>query len=396
VAAKTRDLRAEIAERERTQELLRQSQKMEAVGQLAGGIAHDFNNLLSAIIGYTDLTLSLGDELQPEIVRNDLCEIKRAGERGAALTKQILAFSRRQALRPQVLSLEDIELITHLDPDLGHAEVDPHQFEQVLINLAVNARDAMPSGGQLILETKNTELDHDYCLTRPDATPGDYVMLSVTDTGIGMSAETVSRVFEPFFTTKAPERGTGLGLSTAYGIVRQSGGSICVYSELGKGTSFKLYLPRVAKSEPDPTIHTTTITRTQGQETVLVVEDEESLRRLTARILGRLGYTVLTAATADEALRIVDANDRPIDLLLTDVVLPGSAQGNDLAAEMVVTRPDLPVLFMSGYTRNATIHTAKLDVSADFLEKPFTPDVLAAKVRDVLDGAVREYPPAQQ
>jgi signal transduction histidine kinase len=401
VAAKTRYLTAEITERERTQELFRQSQKMEAMGRLAGGIAHDFNNLLSAIIGYADLALSCGDELKPESVRRDLGEIKRAGERSAALTKQILAFSRRQALKPEVLSLnnvlgqmeslmrrtlgEDIELVTLLAVDLDLTEVDPHQLEQVVMNLAVNARDAMPGGGRLILETGNRELNEEYCQSHPDATPGSFVMLSVTDTGVGMDATTMSRVFEPFFTTKAPDRGTGLGLSTVYGIIRQSGGSIDVHTEPGVGTSFKLLLPKAARPATEPGATHAPVVSTHGSETLLVVEDEEALRSLACRVLSELGYTVLTAATADEAIKILAKRKGPIDLLLTDVVLPGSMQGNDLAAKLLAARPDLPVLFMSGYTRDATLHGRDLDEGANFLEKPFSPNTLAVKLREMLD-----------
>jgi signal transduction histidine kinase/ActR/RegA family two-component response regulator len=404
VAAKTKHLVAEISERERAEELLRQSQKMEAVGQLAGGIAHDFNNLLSAIIGYADLVLSHDGALQPESVRSDVEEIKHAGLRGAALTKQILAFSRRQALKPEIVCLndvlgglesllrrtlgEDIDLVTVLCPDLGQSEVDPHQLEQVLMNLALNARDAMPSGGRLALETANVELDEEYCRTRPDTTPGSYVMLSVSDTGTGMDAETTSHVFEPFFTTKAPDQGTGLGLSTVYGIVRQSGGNISVYSEPGKGTSFKLYLPRVARPKSAPASVARATSSTRGQETILVVEDEDAIRGLVDRILDGLGYEVLTAATADEALKVLADGRSPVDLLLTDVVLPGSIQGNDLACSLLAIWPDLPVLYMSGYTRNATVHTGRLDAGVNFLEKPFTPDALGAKVRAVLDRAL--------
>jgi signal transduction histidine kinase/CheY-like chemotaxis protein len=401
VAAKTRHLTEEISERHRTEDLLRQSQKMEAVGQLAGGIAHDFNNLLAVIIGYADMALSSGDELRPETVRRDLGEMKRAGERGAALTRQILAFSRRQALKPEVLSLndvlggmesllrrtlgEDIELVILIEPGLGQVEVDPHQFEQVVMNLALNARDAMPGGGRLLLETANVQLTEDQCRTRPDMTPGDYAMLRVTDTGVGMDAETVSRIFEPFFTTKAPERGTGLGLSTVYGIVRQSGGIIVVHSEPGTGTSFTLYLRRVAKPKSEAPVAAMPVASTRGHETILVVEDEQALRDLVARVLDDLGYAVLTAATAAEALKVLAESERSIDLLLTDVVLPGGVQGNDLASGLMAARPDLPVLFMSGYTRNATLPAGGPDGQVHFLEKPFTPGALAIKLREILD-----------
>jgi signal transduction histidine kinase/ActR/RegA family two-component response regulator len=390
VAARTKTLFAEVAERQRTEELLRQSQKMEAVGRLAGGIAHDFNNLLSAIIGYADLVLSNGDELRPDSARADVLEIRSAGERGAALTKQILAFSRRQALKPEVVLLndvlrdmesllrrtlgEDMELVIRLDPDLAQVEVDPHQFGQVLMNLAANARDAMPEGGRLIFETSNV---------------GRYVMVSVTDTGVGMDPETVSHVFEPFFTTKSPEKGTGLGLSTVYGIVHQSGGTVEVRSELGEGTTFAVLLPQAVEPKAEASPAAATAGSPRGGETILLVEDEEVLRNLVARVLGGLGYTVLTAADAEEVLEILTGREAPIDLLLSDVVLPGGIQGNDMAAGLLSARPGLLVLFMSGYARDATIHDRHLDEGANFLQKPFTPSELAAKVREVLDSAQR-------
>lgn len=383
-----------------SEEQLRQSQKMEAIGQLAGGIAHDFNNLLTAILGYGELLLS-GPELADSPARKDIKEINRAAERAAALTRQILAFSRRQALRPAVVSLndvlsglepllrrtlgEDVNLVVRLESDLGQTEIDVHQFEQVLMNLAVNARDAMPAGGQLTLETANVELDHEYCRAHPEATPGSFVMLAVSDTGIGMDQELRSHIFEPFFTTKPPGTGTGLGLATVYGIVRQSGGSINLYSELGKGTSFKIYLPRVTSvkeathMDPEPSPLRT------GEETILVVEDEAALRDLSSRVLGAAGYTVLTAASAEEALQIVGDADGSVDLLLTDVVLPGGMQGDDLAQFIKTSWCGLPVLFMSGYARSAVMHGGRIGEATDFLEKPFTPDALAAKVREVLD-----------
>jgi PAS domain S-box-containing protein len=393
---------AEKALRE-SEEQLRQSQKMEAVGQLAGGIAHDFNNLLTAITGYVELLLARTD-LPDESVREDLGEVKHAAERAAALTRQILAFSRRQALRPRVASLnevitglepllrrtlgETIDLVALEHPDLGSVEVDVHQFEQVLMNLALNAKDAMKSGGRLTLETGNVELDREYCLTHPETRPGSYVMLAVSDTGTGMDEATRGRVFEPFFTTKAAGEGTGLGLATVYGIVKQSTGSISLYSEPGKGTTFKIYLPRV--SVPMQWENELTIggaVSTGGNETILLVEDEASLRKLAARVLGDLGYHVVSAGTVTEALEVLAEAGGKLDLLLTDLVLPGGRQGKDLAGDLLSDRPDLPVLFMSGYTRNAIVHAGRLDAGVNFLEKPFTPGMLASAVRTVLDQA---------
>jgi len=379
----------------------RQSQKMEAVGQLAGGIAHDFNNLLTAILGYSDLLLARQDILD-SAARTDVEEIKHAAERAGALTKQILAFSRQQALRPEVVSLnevltgmepllrrtlgEDIDLVSLQHPDLGSAEIDLHQFEQVLMNLAVNARDAMCSGGQLTLETANVELDEEYCRTHPEATPGSCVMLAVSDTGTGMEEATLEHVFEPFFTTKAPGEGTGLGLATVYGIVKQSRGNIFVYSEPGRGTSFKIYLPRVDAHQAVEKVLSDQVS-VPGNETVVVVEDEASLRRLVERVLGSAGYEVLSFGSADEAMVALDEG-QSADLLLTDVVL----QGKDLFDKVKISRPDLPVLFMSGYTRDAIVHAGRLDDGVNFLEKPFTPEALAREVREVLDQVTGKEP----
>jgi PAS domain S-box-containing protein len=392
--------RAEKALHERDEQL-RQSQKMEAVGQLAGGIAHDFNNLLTAISGYSELLLARSD-LADQSMRDDLNEIKHATERAAALTRQILAFSSRQALRPEIVCLntvllgmqpllkrtlgEEIDLTASLDPDLGQTEVDVNQFEQVLMNLAVNARDAMLLGGRLTLETANVELDEGHCGAHPDVKPGDYVRLTVSDAGLGMDEETMSHIFEPFYTTKAPGKGTGLGLSTVYGIIRQSGGSIDVHSTPGQGSVFEIHLPRVLQpASPAPSPAQVVSSSTGGRETILVVEDEESLRSLTARVLGELGYTVLSAGTAPEALELLGANDSSVDLLLTDVVLPGGMRGHELAEVLESFRPDLRVLYMSGYSRNAIVHAGRLDEGVNFLEKPFTPEALARTVRRVLD-----------
>jgi two-component system cell cycle sensor histidine kinase/response regulator CckA len=393
--------RAEAALRER-EEQLRQSQKMEAVGQLAGGVAHDFNNLLTAILGYSEFALS-DDQTQGLRVRGDLEQIMKAAERASGLTRQILAFSRRQALRPEVTSLntvlrgmepllrrtlgENIDLVTVLDANLGYCEIDVHQFEQVLMNLAVNSRDAMPAGGRLVIETGDVELGEDDCKNRPDATPGPCVALSVTDTGLGMDEVTRSRIFEPFFTTKPPGVGTGLGLSTVYGIVRQSGGSIDIVSEPGRGTAFKVYVPRVSAAELTSSRALDSKAPVGGYEKVLVVEDEEALRLLVTRILENVGYTVLGAGTANEALELLAKPGVVADALLTDVVLPGGLQGNDLAQVLLSRNPKLPVLYMSGYTRDATLHSGRSDERPDFIGKPFTPQALASALRRVIDQA---------
>jgi two-component system cell cycle sensor histidine kinase/response regulator CckA len=394
----TQRVEAERTLRERDDQL-RQAQKMEAVGQLAGGIAHDFNNLLTAIIGYSDLLLT-GPELADSPVRKDLEQIRRAAERATALTRQILAFSRSHTLRPTVVSLNDVlagvepllrrtlgehvDLVCAQGPDLGHVEVDVHQFEQVLMNLALNARDAMASGGRLTLETANVELDKEYCRAHPHATPGSFVMLAVSDTGVGMDATTMERVFEPFFTTKDVGQGTGLGLAMVYGTVRQSNGSISVYSEPGKGTSFKIYLPRTMAAIQEETPVTTDVALARAHETILVVEDEASLLDLVARVLSGLGYRVLSAGTAAEAVRVAKESEFQFDLLLTDVVLSGGVQGNELARDLCTHMPGLPVLYMSGYTRNAIVHPGRLDAGVKFLEKPFTPGALATMVRAAL------------
>ncbi len=380
---------------------LLQSQKMEAVGQLAGGVAHDFNNILTSIIGYSDLIL--GSEACAEAsLCADVEEIKAAAERAGTLTRQILAFSRRQALQPEVLSLsdviksmehllgrtlgEDIELITLCGSEVGLVEVDTHQFGQVLVNLALNARDAMPSGGKLTLETINVELDRKDCQRLPGTTPGAYVMLAVSDSGVGMDEETKSHVFEPFFTTKEPGKGTGLGLATVYGVVKQSGGSIYVHSEPGQGTTFKVYLPRVDRPGKKPAKEVNSSDSVAGSETILVVEDEAALRELVRRVLERLGYTVLTVGSGDEALTLLEKADSRVDLLLTDVVLPGSLQGNELARAAGALWPRLPVLYMSGYARDTIVHSGRLDEGINYLAKPFTPDELAWRVRKILDS----------
>jgi len=391
----------DVTERRVLERQFLQVQKMEAVGRLAGGVAHDFNNLLTAILGYADLLLDGLPTLSP--LRPDLEEIRKAANRAGALTRQLLAFSRKQVLEMRVLDLnelvadmdkmlrrllgEDIDVLTKLDPALGAVRADAGQLEQVIVNLAVNARDAMPDGGRLTIETRNTELDDSYVREHVPVQPGRYVMLAVSDTGTGMSAETMSHVFEPFFTTKEPGKGTGLGLATVYGIVKQSGGYVWCYSERGEGggTTFKVYLPRV-DAPVDQLPARVPLPRTPGSETILLVEDEASLRALTRRLLERHGYMVLEAGSADAALALAREHVGPIHLLLADVVLPG-ASGPTLADELLSRCADLKVLFMSGYTEDAIVHRGVLAPNTAFINKPFSAEGLAAKVREVLDGS---------
>ncbi|MBN1485725.1 MAG: response regulator [Chloroflexia bacterium] len=393
----------DISDRRQLEDQLRQSQKLEAIGRLAGGIAHDFNNLLMAIIGYSDLILNSLDALSP--LRKDVEEIHKAGERAAALTSQLLTFSRKQVTETKVLNLnnvvkdmakllrrligEDVELFLQLEGSLAPVRADPSQWGQVIMNLAVNSRDAMPQGGKLIIETANVELEADYARRHVDVQPGSYVMLAVSDTGIGMTAEVLSHIFEPFFTTKGQDKGTGLGLSTVYGIVRQSDGHIWVYSEPNQGTTFKIYLPRV-----DEPVEQTTPSLLQealrGTETVLVVEDEEMVRNLAARILRRYGYTVLEAHHPTEAIELAKQHSGPLDLLLTDMVLP-IMNGRELAQQLVQQRPRLSVLYVSGYTGRSILEQGLIEEDAFFLEKPFTPNVLLQQVRQVLDHKAPGY-----
>jgi PAS domain S-box-containing protein len=387
-----------LIERERErEEMLRQSQKIEAVGKLAGGIAHDFNNILTAINGYSDLALRRVKE--DDRLRNLIEEVKKAGERAAGLTRQLLAFSRKQVLQPKVLSLndvvtytnkmlrrligEDIDLILHLDSRLGNVKADPGQMEQVLLNLAVNARDAMPHGGKLIIQTENVMMEEEIARKYESVQSGPHVRLVFTDTGCGMDAETQKRIFEPFFTTKEVGKGTGLGLSMVYGIVKQSGGYISVYSEIGKGTTFKIYLPRVYENVSEP-VETSEKKITPGTETVLIVEDEELVRRMSRSILEGAGYTVLEAASGGAALEICKQYQSQIDLMVTDVVMP-QMSGRELAEQAKLLRPRMNVLYMSGYTDDAIVHHGVLEEGTPFLEKPFSPNALAHKVREVLD-----------
>jgi len=378
-----------------SEEQLRQSQKIEAIGRLAGGIAHDFNNLLTIISG--DCQLSLLELKEKDPLRENIEEIKRTSEKAADLTRQLLAFSRRQILDVKVLDLnsvlrdldkmlhrligEDIELVTLLADDLGRVKTDPGWVEQIIMNLAVNARDAMPDGGKLTIETANVELDEAYARRHIAVKPGWYVMLSVSDTGVGMTPEVRQHVFEPFFTTKQKGKGTGLGLSTVYGIVKQSGGNIWVYSEPGQGTTFKIYLPSVDESLEEEREKVTREEFPRGSETILVVEDEEDVRRLAVRVLERQGYRVLEASCGDDALVL---GKDPIHLILTDVVMPGMS-GRQLADRLRSFHPEITVLYMSGYTDNDITHHGVLEKGVNYMQKPFTVDTLAKKVREVLD-----------
>jgi PAS domain S-box-containing protein len=387
-----------ITERKRIEEQFRQAQKMEAVGQLAGGIAHDFNNLLTIINGYSEVLL---EKLPPSDPSRDLIEeIHKAGERSAGLTRQLLAFSRLQVLAPQVIDLnavvtntekmlgrlvgEDIRLTSTLDPELWTVRADPGQIEQVVMNLALNARDAMPRGGRLTIETRNVELDEAYARTNPDARDGPHVLLSVSDTGSGISPELKARIFEPFFTTKGPGKGTGLGLATAYGIVKQSGGHIAVYSEVGVGSSFKVYLPRIEQAFEKPKSQSSISSPQRGTETILLAEDEDAVRALIRHVLTGCGYRVLEAANGEEAVRLATRHTGPIHLLITDVVMPG-AGGRAVAEEVVALHPGISVLFVSGYTDDAVIRHGVLREGVNFLQKPFAPVALSIKVREVLD-----------
>lgn len=383
-----------------SEEQLRQSQKLEAIGQLAGGVAHDFNNLLTAINGYSALALRrVGDD---HTITPYLEEIKKAGDRAANLTRQLLAFGRKQLLQPLTLNLndvvgdmikllkrligEDTQLVTRPGANLKQIKADPGQLEQVLLNLVVNARDAMPRGGIVTIETANTTLDGAYASRHLDATPGEYVMLAISDTGTGMDQKTLSRIFEPFFTTKAKDKGTGLGLSTVYGIIRQSGGSIWVYSELGKGTTFKVYLPLVEEESQLALATASAAPMKGGSETVLLVEDEDMVRKLASELLAEGGYTVLEANGGEAAIHLGKEHTARIDLLITDVVMP-KLSGKEVAEQLRAIHPETRVLFMSGYTDEAIVHHGIVDSGIAFIQKPFSERTLAQKIRDVLDGS---------
>jgi two-component system, cell cycle sensor histidine kinase and response regulator CckA len=390
--------RAEEALRN-SEEQLRQAQKLEGVGRLAGGIAHDFNNLLTVITGFCSLAMRGLTSEDP--LFGNLEQIKKAGDRATSLTRQLLAFSRKQVLQPKVLSLdtvvadmekmlrriigENIDLRAVLEPTLGNVNADPGQIEQIILNLVVNARDSMPNGGKLTIETDNVYLDEEYVRNHVGAQLGHHVMLAVSDTGHGMDKKTRARIFEPFFTTKELGKGTGLGLSTVYGIVKQSGGNIWVYSEVGRGTTFKIYLPRVrddAEEEIKKSLEDTTSGR--GTETILLVEDEEMLRKLARQTLRGYGYRIVEASNGEEALAISSKHEGDIHLLLTDVIMPGM-NGRELENRLLATRPSLRVLFMSGYTDDAIVHQGVLDESANFIQKPFAPESLALRAREILD-----------
>ncbi|HKE23113.1 MAG TPA: response regulator [Bryobacteraceae bacterium] len=400
-AAVERELRAARMRRERTQleAQFRQAQKMEAVGRLAGGVAHDFNNLLTVITGYSDLLLSAADLKESQ--RTALQQIRRSAERGGALTHQLLAFSRRQPLEARTLHInslvmqlermlrrligEDIELVTICAAGEDTVEADGGQLEQVIMNVAVNARDAMPDGGKLTIETGTVHLDESFTARQLGVAPGRYVTLSVADTGIGMDEETLSHVFEPFFTTKGAGRGTGLGLATAYGIVRQSGGAIRISSELGRGTVASIYLPIAESKAHQPAEELPAPEGATGVETILLVEDETRVRKLIMDVLQSRGYKLLEATRGEEALRLVRLHCHEIDLALVDVVMP-EMSGPDLVRQIAPICPRMRVLYMSGYTDEAILHHGIAESSAAFLQKPFLPDVLARRVREVLDG----------
>jgi PAS domain S-box-containing protein len=395
----------DVTERRKLEEQLRQSQKLESVGMLAGGIAHDFNNLLTVITGYSELTLGRLENADP--LARYVEEIKNAAERATSLTRHLLAFSRKQVLQPKVIDLnsiianiekmvgrlvgEDMELLIKPCIGLGLVKADPGQIEQVILNLVINARDAMPNGGKITLETARVYLDKEYARQHIAVQPGWYVMLAVADTGHGMDAKTQKHIFEPFFTTKESGKGTGLGLSTVYGIVKQSGGNIWVYSEVGVGTSFKIYLPLVDERVTEPDAEVVRPENTAGTETILLAEDEEMVRRLARESLRMHGYRVLEAANGADALLICRQHEGPIHLLLTDVVMPRMS-GRDLADQLVRLRPETRVLYMSGYTDQAIVHHGILDGDIAFIGKPFTPDALVLKVIEVLHKNLSSSP----
>jgi len=394
----------EIEEKEKLRAQLQQAQKMEVIGTLAAGIAHDFNNRLTTIIGYAQIALL--DVIKDESLRIKIEEIKKAGERAASLTRQLLAFSRKHVIKPEVLDLnevisetekmlkrmigEDVEFQTVLESELWKVHIDSGQIDQMIINMAVNSRDAMPQGGKLIVETANVDLDENYFRELSlDETPGSYVMLAISDTGSGMNKETREHIFEPFFTTKELGKGTGLGLSTVFGIAKQNNGFIWVYSIPGQGTTFKIYLPKVKEDTEPEEKKRTPVDDLNGSETVFIVEDDDKLRNLTRKILERYGYSVLEAENGKDALRFSEEYEGQIDLMLTDVVMP-KMSGKELAERLKSSRPEIKVIYMSGYTGNAIVHHGVLPPWLNFLEKPFTPEGLARKVREVLDRGIED------
>jgi two-component system cell cycle sensor histidine kinase/response regulator CckA len=404
-----RSIVEDITERRRTEEALRKSeeqlrqwQRVEAIGRLAGGVAHDFNNLLMTIKGCSELLLGAFDRRDPR--REEVEEILKAADRATALTRQLLAFGRRQVLQPQILDLnavvmnmdkmlrrligEDIQLITSLEPEVWSVKVDPGMIEQVVMNLAVNSRDAMPSGGKLTIETTNVIHDEEYASHHVSVKPGYYVMLAISDTGCGMDKETQSHLFEPFFTTKDTGKGSGLGLSTVYGIIKQSGGNIWAYSEPGLGTTFKIYLPRVERAAKGykPRLKPKEVGAPGGTETILLVEDEEAVRTMVSKILQNKGYTVLEARHGNEAIEVSERYEGSINLMVTDVIMP-QMSGRELAERMAPMRPEMHVLYMSGYPDNTIVQHGVLEPGTAFLQKPFTINALELKVREILDGA---------
>lgn len=395
-----RGVSIDITERKNLEDQLRQSQKLEAIGSLAGGIAHDFNNMLTIINGYSDLALAA---LQPaDPLRHKIEEIKNAGSRAASLTRQLLIFSRKQVIQLTALDLnmvileidkmlrrllgEDIEFVTVFESEHGAIQGDRGQIEQIVMNLAVNARDAMPQGGRLTIETQDVILDEEYFRTRTGGSPGRYVLLAVSDTGIGMDEQTQAHIFEPFFTTKEAGKGTGLGLSTVYGIVREAKGFVTVYSKVGHGTTFKIYFPFVSAEAPQPSVSSWPAETERGTETILLAEDEDSVRKLTRTTLETFGYTVLEAASMDGAISISESHPGPIHLLFTDVIMPRGG-GIVLAHRLEQTRPEMKVLYMSGYTDNAMIHREILDRRASFIQKPLDVRLIAHKLREVLSSS---------
>jgi two-component system, cell cycle sensor histidine kinase and response regulator CckA len=399
-------LAVDVTERKALELEMRHAQKMEAVGRLAGGIAHDFNNLLTVITGYSDLTLLSLDPNDP--LRSNLDEVNKACDRAAGLARHLLAFSRKQVLSPKVLNLnttvsemkkmmppligEDIELVIELSPELGQVKADSGQIEQIIANLVVNARDAMPLGGELAITTSNVDLGDEIGHRYESVQPGRYVLVTVSDTGHGMPPETMRHIFEPFFTTKEVGKGTGLGLSTVYGIVKQSGGYISVDSEVGQGTTFKIYLPQVDDEVGENETRPTFTGLVPGKEIVLLVEDDNQVRSVAAMALEISGYDVLTAANGEDALLVCEGYHNKIDLLLTDVVMPRMS-GQELSSRLLRLRPDTRVLYMSGYSENAIIHHGVMEDGADFIEKPFSPETLTRRIREVLDTPrYRAYP----
>lgn len=389
----------DVTHHKRTEEQFWLAQKMEAIGRLAGGVAHDFNNMLSVINGYSDLVMHRLPKEHP--LQKDIAMIFQAGKKAEALTRQLLAFSRRQIMQPKVISLnflvdelekmlrrligEDIELITKKYSDLGAVKADPTQMEQVILNLAVNSRDAMPKGGKLIIETRNVSFSSDLELERVTMLAGEYVLLSVTDTGVGMDEKTRVNIFEPFYTTKEKGKGTGLGLSTVYGIIKQSGGYIWVYAEPGKGTTFKIYLPRVDEKIEDAVIRKSPPETLKGNETILLVEDDQGVREVSQMILSQFGYSVLTASDGETALKIIEDNGSKIKLMITDLVMPGMS-GKELTDKLSQSGNGLKVLYLSGYTDEAILDHGILNKGINFLPKPFGTQELLQKVREILDN----------